>query len=47
MSISDGDGERQPAKTEKKVRGRTEERIAGQEREAKVEMSPSDGKGEH
>ena len=46
-SISYGEGEHQPAKTERKARGRTEQRIAGQEREAEVERSTSDGEGDY
>ena len=46
-STSDGEGEHQPAKTEKKARGRTEHRRAGQEHEAEGERSTSDGEGDY
>ena len=45
-STSYVEGKHEPAKTEKKVRGRTEERIVGQEREAEVNRSTIDGEGE-
>ena len=46
-SASDVEGEHQPAKTERKARGRTEQRRAGQEHEAEVERSASDGEGDY
>ena len=46
-STSYVEGEHQPAKTEKKARGRTEHRKVGQEHEAEIEKSTSDGEGDY